>query len=158
MLKTVNQSADYAKSNLLTRFFDGECEANGMIIDRFGKIRQTVQVTMHGYWAENAFKMDEVFTYQDGRVEERNWTVNFEDANNFLASTDDLDNPAIGTADANTVKMNYTFPVPIASRIYNLKFDDRMYYMNETTLYERATMNKFGIFLAEIVMVFHKKA
>ena len=86
MLKTVNQSADYAKSNLLTRFFDGECEANGMIIDRFGRIRQTVKVTMHGYWAEDAFKMDEVFTYQDGRVEERNWTVNFEDANNFLAS------------------------------------------------------------------------
>ena len=157
MLKKINQSADFAKSSLLATFFNGEAEANGMIIDRFGRVRQKVHVIMNGYWANDKFKMDEVFTYEDGREELRSWSVEFTDENTFLASSDELKSPAIGFSNREIVKMEYTFPVPIASRMFRLKFDDRMYLLDENTLFEQAKMSKFGIHLAEIVLVFRKK-
>lgn len=156
MLQKVDQSPHLTGSNLLTDFFSGKVEGTGMIIDRFGKIRQHVIVAMNGYWRGVSFCMDETFTYQDGKTEERRWIVTFTEGEEFVANSPDLDAPAIGCADQNTVEMSYKFPVPIASRPVRLNFDDRMYLLDENTLYERAVMKKFGIRVADIILVFRK--
>ena len=90
MLTKTNQSAANKHSNLLTQFFHGECEAQGLIIDRFGKVRQKIQVIMRGYWEDQFFKLDETFTYQDGRIEQRFWSVDFNDDGTFSVVSEDL--------------------------------------------------------------------
>ena len=151
------KKADHTHSNLLTQFFEGECEAHGLIIDRFGKVRQRIHVIMRGYWEDQAFRLNETFTYQDGRIEQRFWRVELNCDGTFSAVSGDLKTPATGVADPNYVKMAYEFLVPIGSREFRLKFDDRMYRINDTVLYERAAMKKFGILVAEIILTFHKK-
>ena len=153
--KLENQSKNHFP-NLLTEFFDGLASGEGMIIDRFGKVRQKISVEMEGSWEGQTFRLDEQFRYHDGNSEQRNWSVLFQDPNHFTAACPELKKPAVGHCDDQEVRMNYTYPVPINGRTISLDFDDRMYRISHDTMLERAVMKKFGITFAEIILAFRK--
>ncbi len=156
MLQKVERKPVDGKPDLLTGFFTGECMGKGIIEDRFRNVRKEIEVKMIGSWQGDKFHMDEEFRYDDGSQEFRNWHVVFEEGCRFKASCPELAKPAIGHSRERNVVMNYRFPVPLFGRAWNLDFDDRMFQLDERTLFEKAVMSKFGIRLADIYLVFTK--
>lgn len=157
MLQKVDQLA-LGKANLLTSFFEGECRGTGIVIDRLGRVRDRITLTMSGSWRDDVFRLDETFTHEDGRKELRNWEVVLDEdsASSFTAKCPEMPVPAEGQFTSNTVRMNYRFPVPISGRQVNVKFDDRMYKVDENNLFEKASMYLFGIRVADIYLNFKK--
>jgi hypothetical protein len=142
--------------NTLTRYFEGEANARGFIIDMFGRVRTRFCVRMKGYWAEKDFILDETFTYDDGKVEERLWRVRFSARGRFTATAAALARPARGRIVGDEVWMDYAYPVPVLGMTMKLRFDDRMYPLGNGALFERARLRKFGVTLAELILVFRK--
>lgn len=159
MLQKVDRSKS-GESNLLTSFFNGECHGTGIVIDRLGRVRDRVSIIMVGRWEHNAFRLDESFTHEDGRMETRAWTVTIDEngLNSFSATCPEMSAPAKGEFTADTVRMKYRFPVPISGKSVQVKFDDRMYRVGESSLFERASMFLFGIRVADIYLNFEKRS
>lgn len=158
MLQKTGDAGKRQPENPLTGFFDGHAVGEGLVIDRFGKIRNRLRVGMHGYWQEGGFILDEDFAYGDGTREKRRWTVRFGEDGSFVASAPDLGQPATGRILPGEVRMKYLFDVTIGGRRMRMRFDDRMYSLDGETLYQRARMSRFGIALADVVLVFRKTA
>ena len=155
MLQRV-ETALQRPANMMTRFFDGKREARGLIVDRFGHIRRRIHVTMEGWWNGSDFCLDEVFSYDNGDVETRQWVVSFDAEGGMRASCPDLPTPIEGRIDGDEIRMNYPYTVPLNGMAVSMRFDDRMYLLDNDTIYQRVVMSKFGIRLAEITLVFCK--
>lgn len=155
MLQTLKRVAD-RPSNLMTEFFETPCEAEGLIIDRFGKVRTRISVTMSGRWQGEQFRLDEEFRYEDGSRETRVWLVDFKQDGSMSAMCPDLDQELSGLASDDQVNMSYKFPVPIGGTPIKLTFDDRIFRLSEETLLEKVRMTKLGILVAELILIFRK--
>ena len=71
--------ADYASQTPvldLRQYFNGKLLAHGIATDRSGKVLQRFTVQMTGSWQGDEGRLDEQFSYSDGRREQRIWKLN----------------------------------------------------------------------------------
>jgi hypothetical protein len=142
----------------LTTFLDGRTRAWGIFEDRFGRLRRRFGVEMTGQWQDETFRLDERFTYDDGRTELRTWLVKTVSPGRFEATCADCIGVASGVCSADMVKMTYAFRLRLPSRVLAVNFDDRLYRMSATTAVNRATVRKWGIKIGELSLFFEKPA
>lgn len=153
-------TADYAdvKPRLdIRQYLNGPLVAKGVLFDYSGKVDLMFHVTMQGSWKGNTGTLQEHFTYNDGRTEERTWTITFHDDHNFTATADDVIGEAKGTQHGNAVNMRYRLNAKRASGdTITLSMDDWMYLLDANTLINRTKMRKFGLTVGELVITFEK--
>lgn len=159
MLRKVGSLSLIKPNNMLTRFFDGDAQAWGSVVDRFGKLRRKFSIDMHGGWHAEHFQLNETFRFCDGEVDQRTWRFMFgPDPDRFQGSCADLIGMASGTVSKNEIHMGYLFKLVFSGKQLSVRFDDRMYLIDEKTISNRAVMYKFGIRLGEVNAVFRKCA
>lgn len=141
-----------------TEFFDGEAQAWGVFIDRFGVIRQHMTVQLKGGWRGSTFHIDEVFTYGTGERETRTWTVQDIDDRTFTAACPDCVGPVAGENGPDSLRMSYDYNLPMGGRRVVVSFDDRMYRLSDTRVFNRATMKKFGVTIGHVTLFVEKTA
>lgn len=152
--------ADYAAEKPvldLKTYFNGPLEAHGIFTDRSGKVVRRFTVQMTGTWTGNQGVLDERFTYSDGKTERRVWRLTDEGGGRYSGRADDVVGTAVGVAAGNALNWRYTLRLPVDGSVYEVQFDDWMYLMDDRVMLNKAAMSKFGIFLGEVTLAFHKK-
>jgi len=140
-----------------TDFFEGDCQAWGVFIDRFGIVRQRLSVQLHGAWHGALFHLDEVFAYGTGERETRRWVVQDGDDGSFRATCPDCIGPIIGEAASDSLRMTYNYIMPMGGRRVVMSFDDRMVRLSDSRVFNRAAMKKFGVTLGHVTLFIEKQ-
>lgn len=140
-----------------TEFFDGDSIAWGVFLDRFGIVRQHLSVKLHGAWRGATFHLDEVFEYGTGERETRQWLVHDTDLLSFTATCADCIGPIRGLNGSGSLSMTYDYNLPMGGRRLPVSFDDRMYRLSPTRLFNRAAMKKFGVVLGHVTLFIEKQ-
>ena len=156
MLDTLAKNPVGKPTNLLTDFFSGEVEAWGLVIPRFGGSLRKFSLQTSGSWTGSRLVLAERFAFADGLIDNRIWEFEFEPGGSFTGRCDDLASWQQGQVGHDELIMNYLFDLAIGDRVVSIRFDDRMYRIDERTIANRAVMRKFGVRVGEVNAVFRK--
>ncbi|MGI9522507.1 MAG: DUF3833 family protein [Hyphomicrobiaceae bacterium] len=141
----------------LTSFLEGRTLAWGTVEDRFGRIRTRLYVEMLGYWADDGFKIDEDFHYDDGRHESRTWHVTPGGNGAFTATCSDCVGRARGTIVNGQIHMSYKFRLRLKRRTVVVHFSDRIIRIDDQRAVNRATIRKWGVRVGELALFFERQ-
>ncbi len=154
----IRQYADEKPTLDLAQYFNGKIMAHGIFQDRSGQVVRRFVVEMDGQWNGNQGVLDEWFTYSDGTRERRIWRLTRHADGRYTGTADDVVGEAQGQTVGNAFFWSYVLRLPVDGKVYEVKFDDWMYLVDEKVMLNRATMSKFGIRLGEVTLAFTKVA
>jgi hypothetical protein len=137
-------------------YFNGPVQAWGLFQDYRDKVTKRFHVSMQGEWQGNKGTLDEHFTYADGTTQRRVWHLVRIDKNTYSGTADDVVGEAQGVAFGHALRWQYTMALEVDDDIYNVKFDDWMYLIDDNTVINRSVMSKYGVTLGEVILVFIK--
>jgi opacity protein-like surface antigen len=151
--------ADYAAERPvfeLERYFDGKVSAHGIFTDRGGKVVRRFSVAMDCRWNGDEGVLDEDFSYSDGKKERRVWHIKKLPGGRYAGTAADVVGTAQGQAAGNALQWNYTLRLPVDGSVYEVRFDDWMFLVDDKVMLNKAVMSKFGLRLGEVTLAFHK--
>ena len=141
----------------LFAYFEGNTQAEGMIVDRSGEAIRFFSVDIEGEITGNTLTLNEQFHFNDGETDERIWTITQRPDGSYRGEAADVVGEAKGEIVGNRLSWQYVLQVEASGRQWDLKLDDRMYLIDEYTLLNRAVMSKFGFRVGEIIITFSKE-
>ena len=100
--------------------------------------------------------LKEKFNWDDGEVQDREWTINKIDENNYEGTAGDVVGKAVGYSYGPAFKFEYVLLVPVKGKELKITFDDWIFKQDDRVAINRATMTKFGFKVAELTVVFVK--
>ncbi|MEM5528166.1 DUF3833 family protein [Gammaproteobacteria bacterium AS21] len=142
----------------LFNYFKGNTLALGIFEDRFGKLRRSFSVNIIGECEHNTLTLTETFLYNDGIKQTRVWVIQRQGANNFTGQASDICGTAIGTRHQHHFNWRYKMKLLIGQKPYTVAFNDKLYPLDSTSLFNRATISKWGITLGTVSLYFKKNA
>ena len=154
------QIGDYAAEKPvldLRSYFNGMLDAYGVFTDRSGKVVKRFTVVMNCSWLGDKGILDEDFTYSDGTKQKRIWRLTALPDGKYTGTADDVVGVANGQERGNAFYWTYTLSLPVDGSVYEVRFDDWMYLMNDKVMLNKATMSKFGIRLGEVTLSVTKR-
>lgn len=140
----------------IRKYLNGKLEAHGILQDRSGKLIKSFYVTMNGTWNGNSGKLEEHFTFSDGKTDQRTWEINFSDDNNFTAKAHDTVGIAKGQQYGNAFKMDYVLTIDVDGKKYDINLVDWIYLVDEKTAINVSKMTKFGFTVGTLTISFKK--
>jgi hypothetical protein len=153
------QLEDYAAQRPLfdlKSYFNGDVTAHGMVSDRGGKVLRRFVVTMRCDWVGDQGTLDERFVYDDGERQQRIWRVSKLADGRYVGKADDVVGEAQGAQAGAAFNWHYTLKLPVQGSVYEVKFDDWMYQIDQRTVLNKAVMSKLGVRLGEVTLSFSK--
>jgi hypothetical protein len=141
----------------LDRYFTGTVDGWGMVQDRSGRVLRRFYVRIDCTWAGNLGTLDESFEWSDGKQEKRIWKVVKQGGGRYTGTAGDVVGEAAGVAAGNALQWRYVLRLPPDQGGWEVDIDDWMYLVDERTMLNRSTINKFGIRFAEITIAFRKR-
>lgn len=154
------KAADYAALTPrldLRQYLNGPLVAHGIVTDRSGRLLQRFTVDLTGRWQGDTGTLDERFRYDDGRQEQRIWTITRTADGRYTGRAADVVGEALGEAAGPALNWRYTLKLPVDGRTWHIDFDDWMFLVDEQVMVNRAKMQKFGITVGEVLIVFRKQ-
>ena len=140
----------------LRDYLNGTLTATGIYFDAAGRADLGFVVAMEGTWEGNTGRLTERFTYDDGRTDERVWTIRFASEGHFTATAHDVVGEAEGRQLGNAARMNYSLVIPRGEGEITLSMEDWLYLQRDGTLINRTKMRKFGLPVGELIVTFRK--
>ena len=137
-------------------YFNGTVDGWGMVQDRSGKQLRRFHVVIVCSWNGDTGTLDESFEWSDGRREKRVWTI-VKNGDCYTGTAGDVVGTAAGKATGNALRWVYVLRLPADQGGHEVDVDDWMYLVDEDTLLNRSTINKFGIRFADITIGFRKR-
>jgi hypothetical protein len=141
----------------LQQYFNGVLDAYGVFTDRSGAVVKRFTVVMTCTWNGNEGVLDEDFTYSDGTLQKRIWRLTKLADGRYTGTAGDVVGIAQGQTKGNAFYWTYTLSLPVDGSVYEVRFDDWMYLMNDKVMLNKATMSKFGVKLGEVTLSFTKR-
>ncbi|WP_028885167.1 DUF3833 domain-containing protein [Teredinibacter turnerae] len=139
-------------------FFDGQLTAHGIVKNRSGKVIRYFTADIAASWsADGVGTLDESFVFNDGEKQKRVWTLVPNADGSFEASANDVVGKSRLATSGNALFMRYTLTIPYKGKSLNVKVDDRMYLVNDTTLLNESVMTKWGFEVGYVTLVITKQ-
>jgi hypothetical protein len=154
----IRQYANEQPTLDLATYFNGKVTAHGIFQNRSGEVVRRFVVDIDGQWNGSEGVLDEWFTYSDGSREQRVWRLTRHADGRYTGTAGDVVGQAHGQTVGNAFFWSYVLRLPVDGKVYEVKFDDWMYLVDERVMLNRATMSKFGIRLGEVTLVFRKES
>ncbi|MFT7009190.1 MAG: hypothetical protein ACJAXJ_003738 [Colwellia sp.] len=154
-----SEISDYQKTDPkfdIKNYFTGEFIAFGMVQDYSNQVTRRFCVELNGTWNNNQGQLAEVFYFDDGEVSYRTWQLTKQLNDEYTGSAEDVVGIAKGKQSGFAFHWQYELLVPIEGEAYSFDMDDWMYQIDENRVFNRTTMNKFGVKVAEITLFFDK--
>lgn len=156
LLSSCSTSIDHYKDSeprlALETFFNGKLRAFGMVQDFRNQVTRRFRVEMQGRWKGDEGVLEEDFYYADGETQRRVWYLTRLPDGRYQGRADDVIGIADGKTEGYALNWQYTLQVPIEGETYAFDLNDWMYLIAPNQLINRATMNKFGLPVAEITL------
>ena len=156
----VTNYQDTTPELILEDYFAGKTFAHGVFQDRFGNVRRRFTVDIEGTWnaEQQQLTLVEDFIYDDGETEQRVWTLTKTGDKTFEGTADGVVGTASGQLSGNAFNWHYTFDLPFRGDTMRVKFDDWMFLMPDgKTLFNKASIYKYGIRLGDVYIFFEKQ-
>ncbi len=150
---------DFANTNpefKLMEFFEGNVKAWGIVEDRFGNIRRQFKVDMKGTIENDILTLEEDFEYADGEIDKRIWKFSKLDKKSYKGLANDIIGVAIAKEQGNAFNMKYKMDLDLGFAELRVNFNDWMFRIDEETIINKATINKFGLNIATVTLFFRK--
>lgn len=141
----------------LDKYLSGELTGHGIFFDRSGRVKSRFKVEIHGIPVSQGIEMHEVITYVNGDVERRVWQIHKDNENQYSGTTPDVNGEAKVDTYGFAAQWHYQMALKVEDEIYNIDFDDWMYYLGDDVMLNRATASKFGFRVGEVMIAFRKK-
>ncbi len=134
-------------------FFNGPLVARGYFKDYSGKVVRRFHVAMQGSWQGHEGILDEQFLYDDGSSEQRIWKLTKLADGRYRGTAADIKGEAIGRSEGFALNWQYVMKLPVDDSVYEVRFDDWMYQLDDQTVINQATVRKFGLPVGEVVLI-----
>lgn len=141
----------------IKQYFTGNVIAWGMIQDYSNKVTRRFCVDLEGIWRGNQGELRETFYFDDGEVSYRNWQLTKLAGGKYKGTAEDVEGIAYGQHQGFAFQWQYNLFVPIDDTTYKFFMDDWMYQTDEYRVFNKTTMSKLGVTLAEITLFFDKQ-
>ncbi len=156
-----SQVEDYVNSSpefKLEEYFQGEIKAWGILQDYTDKVSRRFTVDIKANWQGNTGTLKEYFVFDDGETQYREWTLTKLENGLYKGTANDVVGTALIKQQGYAVNLQYQLEVPIDDSSYIFTIDDWMYRIDDTRVFNRSTLSKFGVDVAEITLFFEKKS
>ena len=141
---------------IIEEYLSGDVKAWGVLQDRSGKVTRQFSANLNGTWDGKQLILKERFNWDDGEIQDREWTINKIDDHNYEGTAGDVVGIAKGFSYGPAFKFEYVLLVPVKGRELKITFDDWIFKQDDRVAINRATMTKFGFKVAELTVVFVK--
>jgi hypothetical protein len=156
-MNDVSQYKNLTPSLDLEKYFVGTTDAWGMFQKRNGTVVKRFHVVITGKKIADQLVLDEQFKYDDGSTQQRIWYLTKQADGNWRGKADDVKGEAIGQIAGNALNWHYTLLLPVDGSIYEMRMDDWMYLMDDETLINRTSMQKFGVEVGQVTLFFRRR-
>ena len=141
---------------VIEEYLKGEVKAWGILQNRSGKVTRQFSAVLNGKWDGKQLILDEVFNWNDGEIQNRQWKINKIDDHNYEGIAGDVVGKAKGYSYGPAFKFEYVLLVPVKGKEIKITFDDWIFKQDDRVAINRATMTKFGFKVAELTVIFVK--
>ena len=141
---------------IIEEYLSGNVKAWGVLQNRSGKVTRQFSADLNGTWDGKQLVLKEKFNWDDGEVQDREWTINKIDEHNYEGTAGDVVGKAKGYSYGSAFKFEYVLLVPVKGKEIKITFDDWIFKQDDRVAINRATMTKFGFKVAELTVVFVK--
>jgi hypothetical protein len=152
----VEDLAETTPRFVLEDYFLGKVKAWGMFQDRFGTIRRRFTVDIDGTWDGQRLTLAELFTYSDGPVERRVWSIRRTGEHGYEGTADGVVGTSVGRAYGCALHWRYDFDLLIGARTWRVRFDDWMFLQDAEVMINRARVTKWGLELGQALLLFRR--
>ncbi len=140
----------------LDEFFVGDLLAEGIVKDYRGKVARQFNAKIQATWDGGVGTLVEDFTFNDGEVQRRIWTLTPNGEGGFVGTAGDVIGEGEIRLAGNAMFLEYVLRIPYKDGTLDLTVDDRMYLLNPNTLINQSRLKKFGVLVGEILLIIHK--
>ncbi|MDA1332359.1 MAG: DUF3833 family protein [Proteobacteria bacterium] len=154
--ETLKQDINNMTTFDLVNFFSGSTQGSGFVQDRSGEIIRTFEVATVGTFNNDSGTLQETFTWNNGEVENRTWTLSRNGETEWSGLAPDVVGTASGKITNDKLRWSYTLTLNVGGKRINLKFDDQMWVSETGVLVNHAKFSKFGFHLGDVVVSFRK--
>lgn len=130
---------------------NGPIVCEGVIYGPMGRVSSRFVGEFDCHWDGDVGTMNEVFTYDDGSVQERCWNLRLGEGGQIAATASDVVGTGTGQQLGSSVRLKYRYRLPESSGGHVLDTVDWMYLAPNGTIVNRSQFRKFGIKVAELV-------
>ena len=150
---------DYADGPLfdIRERLNGPLLCEGVIYGPTGRVTSRFVADIEARWTGNTGRMTEVFHYDSGTVQERDWTLTLGNDGAIKAAAPDVLGTGTGQQRGSAVMLNYRIRLAPEAGGHVLATTDWMYLMANGTIMNRSQFRKFGIKVAELVATMRPK-
>ncbi len=151
---------DYAEAGPqfdIRTHLNGPIQCEGVIYGPLGRVTSRFVADFDARWEGNKGVMTEVFTYDDGSTQEREWTLSLGNDGRIRALAPDVIGEGEGMQSGPSVQLRYQIRLPESSGGHVLDTVDWMYLTPNGTIMNRSQFRKFGIKVAELVATMRPK-
>ena len=129
----------------------GDMVCEGMIFGPMGRMTSTFTAEFHIAWDGDRGVMDELFHYNDGSSQKRQWIITIGQDGQFQTEAEDVPKGGKGTQAGPAVEMRYAIRMPESAGSHVLDAVDWMYLTPNGAIINRSQFRKFGFKVAELV-------
>lgn len=153
------KSEDYADGPMfdIRERFNGPITCEGVIYGPTGKVSSRFVADFEASWTGNVGTMKEVFHYDSGQVQHREWTLTLGNDGRIKAQAPDVVGVGTGEQKGSAVLLNYRIKLTEEAGGHALDVTDWMYLMSNGNIMNRSQFRKFGIKVAELVATMRPK-
>ncbi len=141
----------------LKTFFNGDLKGWGLIKNYQGKVTQRFAVDMNGTWSGDKGVLYELFTYADGRTQERTWYLSKLENNINTGTASDVVGKATGTQEGFAFNWNYDLLFESEGKQIQVHLQDWIYQIDENAVISQAAVKKFGLNVGEVIVFILKE-
>lgn len=135
----------------LVRHLSGPIQCEGVIFGPTGRVASRFVAEMEGRWDGSIGTLAEVFRYDSGSVQHRQWTLAYGPGGQIKATAPDVVGQGEGRVEGPSVMLRYRIRLTPEAGGHVLDVTDWMYLMENGTIMNRSQFRKFGIKVAELV-------
>ena len=128
---------------VIEEYMTGNVKAWGVLQNRSGKVTRQFSADLNGAWDGKQLILKEKFNWDDGEVQDREWTINKIDEHNYEGTAGDVVGKAKGYSYGPAFKFEYVLLVPVKGKEMKITFDDWIFKQDDRVAINRATMTKF---------------
>jgi len=141
----------------IRRELNGPILCEGVIYGPLGRVTGRFVGDFQASWQGNTGIMTEVFTYDSGAVQHRQWTLTLANDGAIRAEAPDVVGVGTGRQAGSAVLLSYRIKLADSAGGHVLDTTDWMYLTPNGTIMNRSQFRKFGIPVAELVATMRRK-
>jgi hypothetical protein len=135
----------------LREHLNGRMLCEGAIFGPLGRVTSTFTATFDVRWEGDTGVMTEVFRYNNGSTQEREWVIHLGENGHFTTVATDVPKGGTGVQTGMAVHMRYAIRLPRENGGHTLNTIDWMYLTPDGTILNRSQFRKYGFKVAELV-------